>query len=191
MKKLLLACAFALGLGSVAIAQGTGFFPFWPLVGGASYSCGSVNGVSNCTVPAGPTIVTGNETIPANTTLSSGAAVPQNVLVSLKSLNGLPLLFQNATTSHHVSASNISGGVVFNNTHTITQANVTLPAAPVDGQQYAISTNRTITALSVSAGGSTAIAANTSPTALTASTTIVQGYRFVYNLSGNLWYRLQ
>lgn len=52
----------------------------YPIVGGASFSCGSVNAVSNCTVAAGPASITGAETFPADTNLSGGRT-PQTVQI--------------------------------------------------------------------------------------------------------------
>lgn len=188
--------------GAYAFAQSSsvtvtsGFWPNWPLVGGASYSCGSVNGVSNCTVPAGPTSVTGNETIPANSGLSGGQT-PQNVLLTMAAFNALPIQVQTIVPAVGVagatpiSASDLSGGIFYNSPSTITAANVTLPNNPVNGQQYVISANRTITTLSVSAGAGELIGGNTAPTVLTASTTGPQGYKFFYNTALTTWFRLQ
>lgn len=62
-------------LVAMPVAYAAGLFPNLPIVGGASYSAGLV------TVPAGPSLpLTGNELIPADTAIASGAA-PQTVLV--------------------------------------------------------------------------------------------------------------
>lgn len=196
--------ALAVGLISITTAYAAGLWPDLPVVGGASYCAGSsstaigsiIGSVTGCpnTVPAGPSIVTGNEQIPADTRLGTAGATPQTVLVPMASLNALPIQFVtvvNPNSPAGVSAANNSGGVVYSNTTTITSANVTLPAAPIDGQQYAISSNRTITTLTVGAGGSASIAGNSAPTVLTASTTGPQGYRFIYNAATTSWFRLQ
>lgn len=56
-------------------------FPNYPQVGGAAY-CDSTQNTSTCvnTVPAGPTVLTGNETLGADTNLSNGQN-PQSVKV--------------------------------------------------------------------------------------------------------------
>lgn len=206
MKKIKIAIAslMAVLFGAYAFAQvssvtvTSGFWPNWPLIGGASYSCGQVNGVSNCTVPAGPTVVTGNETIPVNTGLPGGQ-FPQNALLTLGSLNALPVTVQTVviptqTAAVPVSASDLSGGIFYNSTGTITSANITLPNNPINGQQYVISANRTITTLTVAPGQGELIGGNTNPTVLTASTTGPQGYRFFYSgtsAGGGTWFRLQ
>lgn len=191
LKKIILALSALLLTTSLAVAQG--LWNNFPIVGGDSYSCGSVNGVSNCTVPAGPTALTGNEEIPADTNLSGGRT-PQTVLVKPASLNALPLTFVTVTTAPAgISASNVQGGVVYTSAATITAANITLPSSAIHGQQFLISSNRTITTLNVQAASGDSLATNTAPTVLTASLTVPQGYRFVCNKTSGacVWNRLQ
>lgn len=195
MKSLRIALsAFAvIAFGGFAIAQSGFFGPNLPIVGGASYSCGQVNGVSNCTVPAGPTVLTGNESIPANTNLSQGRS-PQQVLVTPAALGANPLTFVTVTTPPAgISASNIQGGVVYTSAATITSANITLPASAIHNQQFRIASNRTITTLTVNAASGDSIATNSSPTALTASTTSPSNYNFVCDKTSGVcvWKRLQ
>ena len=188
-----------------SIAYGAGMFPDYPVVGGASYCAGSSSSAAGSstssvpstqtgcpnTVPAGPSILTGNEQVPADTRLSNGVA-PQTVLVPMAALNALPISFTTVTsTAPSISAANTSGGVCFSSAATITSANITLPASPIDGQQYAVCSNRNITTLSVTAGGTNSMGGNTQPVGLTASTTAPQGYRFIFNLASTSWFRLQ
>ncbi len=189
-KKIALGLFALVTIGTVAFAEG-GFWSNWPIEGFASYSCGSVNAVSNCTVPAGPTAVTGNERVPANTNLSGGQS-PQNILLSMAALNALPMQVVAVTSSSPagISASNISGGVLYNSTVTITQAQVTLPVNPIDQQKYVIASNFTITTLIVTAGAGSTLSVST-PTVLTASTTVPQGYKFMYDLASLKWFRIQ
>lgn len=185
---------------SVALAQ-QGAFPNYPIVSGAAYCAVTTNGVCTQTIPAGPTGLTGNEQVPANTELANGQQ-PQTVLLNMQVLNQLPTNFVTLVLSggnvigpSGISASNISGGVFFNSptSVTITSAAITLPASPVDGQRYRVSSNRTITTLSISAGALSNIqmGANVAPSVLTASTTAPQGYEFFYNLAANAWFRWQ
>lgn len=96
-KKFTLA-AIGVLIGSVAIA-GIWNVDF-PIIGGASYSCGSVNAVQTCTVPAGPASVTGAETIPVDTNLSGGQA-PQTAILPVSTLTnyvrGTGLLYSTGT----------------------------------------------------------------------------------------------
>jgi hypothetical protein len=193
--------AVAGSIGFSVIAYAAGLWPDFPVVGGASYCAGTSNSatgtiiglVTGCpnTVPAGPSVVTGNEQIPADTRLSSGAN-PQTILVPMASLNALPLQFVTVTSSSPagISAANNSGGVCYNATGTITAANITLPLAPIDGQQYVVCSNYTITTLSVAAASGATLSVTT-PTVLTASTTVPQGYTFVYNAASTKWFKLR
>lgn len=194
--KIILGAFTAIAIGGFAIAQsGQGLWPALPVVGGSSYCSATSNGVCTNTVPAGPTALTGNEGIPANTNLSQGRS-PQNVIIKPASLAGaLPLNFVTVTTPPAgISASNLSGGVVYTSAATITSANITLPLNAINGQQYRIGSNRTITTLSVAAGAGDSIASNSSPTVLTASTSVSNGYNFVCDrtvATTCVWKRLQ
>ena len=195
-----LAAAGAIGIGS---AYAAGIFPDYPVVGGATYCAGNTQSVSGTytgsqtgcpnQVPAGPTIVTGSEQIPADTRLSSGAN-PQTVLIPMASLNALPITVSaaNLTGNNLVSAANTSGGIYLTGTGAISALNVTLPLAPIDGQQYVVSSNRSITAVVITGTNAVnTIAGNSAPTALTASTTLPQGYKFIYNAATTSWFKLQ
>jgi hypothetical protein len=190
--KITLASFALIAFAGIAIGQ-SGLWPNFPIVGGSSYSCGSVNGVSNCTVPAGPTTLTGNETIPANTNLSQGRS-PQNVLIKPANLNANPLTFVTVTTPPTgISASNIEGGIVYTSATTITSANITLPASAIHGQQFRIASNRTITTLTVDAASGDSIATNSNPTALSVITTSPNNYTFICDKTSLacVWKRLQ
>lgn len=182
------------------LAYAAGMFPDYPIVGGASYCAGSsssatgsiIGAITGCpnTVPAGPTVLSGNELVPADTRLSGGGT-PQTVLVQMASLNALPLTYINVSASSPLlSAANTDGGVVFISGATITAANITLSSAPITGQQFALSSNRTITTVTITGANVTSsMAGNVAPTALTVTASTTQGYRFVFN--GTNWLRLQ
>ncbi len=188
--------AFALiAFAGIAVGQGRGLFGPFPVVGGASY-CASTgnNGVCTSTIPAGPTALTGAETFLLNTNLSQGRS-PQNALATPATLNANPISFQTVTTtSPTIVAANTDGGVVFTSAATITSASITLPASAAQNQQYQVSSNRTITTLTVAAASGDSIATNTNPTVLTASTISPNGYTFVCDKAGGsncTWHRLR
>lgn len=193
MKKLKIGlAAFALIAFAGIVSAQQGLWSNFPIVGGAAYCSSTTNSVCTNTVPAGPTVITGNETIPANTNLSQGRN-PQNVLLKPANLNALPITWVTVTSSSPtaISASNIQGGVFYVATGTITSANVTLPLGAIDGQQFVLSANRTITTLTISAPAGDTLGTSAGPTVLTASTTGSYGYRWVYRLSTKFWHRLQ
>ena len=187
----------------VTYAYAAGLFPNFPVVGGATYCAGSTSSatgtiiglVTGCPnqVPAGPLVVTGNEQIPADTRLTSGAN-PQTVLLGLASLNSLPLTFTVVTGVNPTTftASNISGGIVFDGQGTITAAVVGLPQNPIQGQQYRISSNRAITTLTVNAWAQQQTLFNAPTTlTLTPGNNGPIGFTFVWNTSTLAWYRLE
>ena len=202
----------ALLLASTAL-YAAGNYSTYPIVGGASFCVstvgvngqqgntgqgGGVAGVagSYCaqTVPAGPSIVTGSELVPADTA-QAGGAPPQSVVLPMASLNALPITVSTVVSSAitPLTATNLTGGFILHSTGAISQVSIVLPAAPIDGQQFAISADQSVTALSMLTA-TTATAGQlvkNSPTGITSSTTASYGYRFLYNLAGNTWYRLQ
>lgn len=188
-----------LGLGSLALVATlvasvaiAGLWNNFPQVGSARYCITTVNGVCQQYVPAGPSIVTGDYTIPADTNLSGGQN-PQTVKLSLMSLNAAPLTFEDITpgsASYTYTLANNSGGIVFESSVTISSVTINAPAAPIDGQQVLIGSNRTITTLAFVANTGQTLSVTT-PTVLTASTTAPQGYKFVYRASTAKWTRLQ
>ena len=200
-RKIIVSLAFMGTIGISTLAFAAGLWPDMPIVGGATYCAGATQSatgsiiglVTGCPnqVPAGPTIVTGNEQIPADTRLASGAN-PQTILLPMASLNALPITFVSVSSASPtgISAANNSGGVCYNSTVTVTAANITLPVSPIDGQQYSICSNFTITTLLVAAGTGSTLSVTT-PTVLTASTTVSQGYTFIYNLASTKWFRLR
>ena len=200
LKKLGLATLAIVACIGVAFSQ-SNYWPSLPIVGSAAYcSATGNNSVCTNTVPAGPTTVTGNENLPANTNLSSGQ--PQNVLMPMAMLNALPVTFVTATTSAAVSgisASNVSGGVVYYyaTAAAITSANITLPVSPLQGQRYVVASNRTISSLNVSAGAGSTMAENTGGTVILLRTLssvtfnpgVQAGFEFIYDKANTRWSR--
>lgn len=192
LKRIALSSLLVSALSCAAFAQ-QGAFPNYPIVGGAAYCSSYTNGVCTNTVPAGPSVLTGNEQFPANTELPNGQS-PQNVLVTPANLNALPITWVNSITSVNpsdISASNIQGGVFYIATGTITNANLTLPLNAKDQQQFVLSSNRTITSLRISAPAGTTLGTSAQPTVLTASTAVSFGYRWVYHGATAVWQRIQ
>lgn len=194
LKMKLFAASVALISLATPLKAQQGLWPNLPIVGGAAYCSSTTNGTCTNTVPAGPSTLTGNEQFPANTELSQGRS-PQNVLVTPATLNALPIavtdVSASAPSSAGISASSLSGGVLFVSGSTITLANVSLPLTPSDGQQYIISSSVTLTGLKVSVYPTSTATISNAPTVLTASTTAPFNYKFMYNSSGAKWYRLQ
>lgn len=195
MKRTTIALVAGLSLLATTLAYAAGLFPGFPIVGSASY-CGGfstgVNGqVCTVTVPAGPTVVTGDELIPADTQLSGGRQ-PQTVLIPLRAINSAPISYNlcAAAACGSFTLANNSGGILLAYSTTIDSATIVTPLAPIDGQRFSISADHTITTLVVTANTGTTLSVTT-PTVLTASTTAPQGYEFAYVASTTKWYRIR
>lgn len=179
------------------VAHAAGLWPNEPIVGSAAF-CSSTNtagvpgtsSVCTTTTPAGPSIVTGLETVPADTN-AAGGVQPQTVRLTLASFNALPFTFATltATTATNSFTTGNFGGVIIVGSAALSPTTVTLPASPIDGQQFKLSSTQTIAALTVGAGSATV---SNAPTALTVNTTgSPYGYEFRYRASNTTWYRLQ
>lgn len=189
--------AALVGLALVATPALAAMFPGLPIVGGAAFCASNVvagvpgtSSICEVNVPAGPTIVTGLETIPADTN-AAGGVQPQTVRLTLGSLNALPLTYATltpATATNTLTAANTDGGVIIVGSAALSPTTINLPASPIDGQQFKISSTQTIASLTVAATGKTI---SNNPTALTVSTTAAYGYEFRYRASNTTWYRLQ
>lgn len=193
--------ALVAGLSLLATtAIGAGLFNDYPIVGGAAYCTSFVMNpltgaaTTTCngpTVPLGPTAVTGSELVPADTGLSGGRA-PQTVLMSMRALNAAPITYNlcAAAACGSITVGNNSGGVLLDYSTTIDSATIITPLAPMDGQRFKVSSPYTVTTFAVTANTGSTLAVTT-PTVLTASTTVPQGYEFMYVSSTAKWYKLQ
>lgn len=201
-KKLGLAALLA---ASVAIpaAYASGIFQGFPVVGSAAF-CNSTNSQqttttvpgaaysnSQCTntVPAGPTTVTGNETVPADTNIANGGG-QETVRIPMVMVAGGAYQYAAPTAGTTVTVAANVNNLVLDPAGTLATLTIALPAASslIDGQTLHISSSQTVTALTMSAGSGTSI--SNSPTALTISTTASYGYEFIYRAANTKWYRL-
>jgi hypothetical protein len=184
-------------LSTMTLAHANGMFSNLPVVEGAAYCALYAGDGTTCVanVPAGPTAVTGNERIPADTRLPSGQS-PQTVLFSMANLNALPLTVTSVTTNPQtVTAAATSGGVILRNAGggtVMTAVTINFPTAPVDGQQFAVSGDANVTTLTLTAQNLPAgVTIKQNPTGLTAVNSAAMGFRWMYNATNNAWFRLQ
>lgn len=190
LKKLGFALVGLLATAGVA-AYAAGAFQGYPLVGDTSgTTCLSTGnaGVCNQTRPAGPSSLTGNEQVVADT---GSATQPFTVLIPTLLLGSGATQYSVPTTGGTVAVNANTTSVILDPAGTLATLTVTLPAATAltDGQRLRLASSQTITALTITAGSGTTIAQN--PTALTVSTTGSYGYEFVYVASATKWIRLQ
>jgi hypothetical protein len=153
-------------VATVSIAFAGGAFNGFPIVGDTTgtVTCLSFgnNGVCNQFSPAGPANLVGSATIPADTNVQ-GAAAPTNpatvnipaVLTAATSIDAAPL------TGTSITMPNGIAKLLLDPAGTIAALTVvTSPAtALVDGQELQISSSQTVTALTVTPGTGTTLAA--------------------------------
>lgn len=203
IKKIALGAIAALALLSAAAHAG-GVFSQYPQVGniqntqnppGPAYSttCESFgnNSVCNQFQPYGPTALTGNEYIPADTGLPGGQN-PQTITVPIILLGAGNTNYSTPLTGTTVTAAATDSTILLEPAGTIAALTVALPAATAlkDGQTIRIASTQTITALTLTPGTGTTIA-NPGATALTVSATTAYNYELMYKASTAKWYRIQ
>lgn len=194
--------AFATGIAAlvaVPLAWADGYFPGFPIVGGASYcasqSTAGVPGtaaVCNATTPAGPTALTGAETVVADTHLASGQQ-PQTVAIDVTTLGAGPTQYSVPLTGTTITVLPGTRHVIIEPAGTLAALTLQLPAASLltEGQKLGYCTTQIITAQTVTAGsGSTVMNA---PTAMTVplATGAASCVEWVYYAATTKWYRVQ
>jgi hypothetical protein len=212
----------AVGCAALAIAStalyAAGNWSTLPVVGGASYCASTVSGTTGgsgitgqgqgtgaslCaqTVPAGPSIVTGNEVIPmdfnnpASITATQGGVSPTTGLLTLASLNALPTAypqFGNSTNPNTFTVSPLVGAVYLSaTTGSLSSTQMQMPANPIDGQQLRLSSANNIATILISPNTGQTIGVDAKVTALTVTLTGSYGYTFFWQAATSTWHRLQ
>lgn len=190
-----------IALGCLAVvavpALAAGIFSMYPIVGGSAtcstFATNPTTGavLSTCNgpaIPAGPTGVTGNEMVPADTALAQGLN-PATVRIPMPLVASGGWTNPTAVTGGSVVIPNGVTNYVLRPAGTLSTLTITLPSAPSDGQIVRVSSSATITTLTLSGAGSQTV--SNAPTALTVSTTGSYGYAFIYSAVRTTWYRLQ
>jgi len=198
----LIAGAVAL-LGVTVAAHAAGMFSNLPIVGGAAYCALYAGDGTTCSgyVPAGPTALTGNEKIPADTGLPNGQS-PQSVLIPSTSFangyGGTTVATTTGTTAAVVAANGISN-YIYAGAGVATYTSFKLPPNPIQNQKFCL-TNAgsgvlTTTAIAVGTSGQSIV--GTAPTSIpvatavgTAGTVTLSSNCWIYNLSNTSWYRV-
>jgi hypothetical protein len=189
-----------LGLGLAALvavslpAFATGMFSNLPVIGSAAY-CVLFSGDGATCVgfePAGPTIVTGNERIPADTVLPNGNQ-PQTVRIPLASLGTGPYQYNAPLTGASITVLPTSRRLMLEPAGTIAALTVVFPAATllVDNQTVGLCSTQVITTLTMTAGTGTTILNPLTATLLPLATGAAVCGEWVYRQSNTSFYRVQ
>lgn len=194
IKKILGVASAVIGVclaGGVIAGQWNNSFP---IVGGSSYCATTVNAVCTSTIPAGPSVLTGNEVVPADTNLSGGRN-PQTVVIPVGRLGAGPTTYNVPVTTDSVTITNTTRRLIIEPAGTIAAFTVVFPAATTltqaDGQLFGLCTTQIVTTLTTTAGAGTTVA--NAPTALLVpvATGAASCVEWIYRLSNTTWYRVQ
>lgn len=199
LKKLSLSI-FAL-VAAVGIAYAGGAFQGYPVIGADGTVCLSFgnNSVCNQFQPAGPSIVTGAETFPADTNAVGAGSIqnPSTVDISLPAIGAGPYQYAAPLTGASLTMTNLQRRLIIDPAGTIAALTVVFPAVGsgssvlVDGQLIGICATQIVTALTLTAGSGTTIL--NAPTALAIPPATGAGtcYEWVYRKANTSWYRNQ
>lgn len=168
----------------------------WPIVSGGSYCAGYSTGTSGqvcvTTVPAGPTAMTGNELVPADTGLASGQS-PQSVLFKPATLGAGPYQYAAPLTGASLTLTAQQRRLVLQPAGTIAALTVVFPAATglTDNQLMGLCSTQIVTALTLTAGAGTTILNGPTALAVPPATGAGTCYEWVYRAENTSWYRTQ
>jgi hypothetical protein len=192
LKKLGLAL-FALVAAASITAYAAGNFGLWPILNGAAY-CGATGNDGTCTstIPAGPTALTGNETIPMDTNLAQGIQ-PQTILAQPRSLGAGPYQYAAPLTGASLTLTAQQRRLILEPAGTIAALTVVFPAATglVDNQLMGLCTTQIVTALTLTAGSGTTILNGPTALLVPVATGAASCVEWVYRASNTSWYRVQ
>ena len=191
MKKLLLAAAFLVTGTVSAFAQA---FPNYPTLNvPANTQClYFTNNVCSQYRPAGPTALTGLETVPADTNAANGAQ-PQTIRVPIIAMNAGPYQYNAPLTGASITVLPTSRRLMLEPAGTIAALTVVFPAATAlqDNQTFGLCSRQVVTALTITNGSGATVL--DPPTALTAPVTTggASCVEWVYRAANTSWYRVQ
>jgi hypothetical protein len=186
--------AAVMTVSSIGAAFAGGAFQDWPIVGGAAYCALFAGDGVTCSanVPAGPTIMTGNEVIPADTKLPNGSS-PQTVLLSPAAMGVGPYQYVAPLTGASVTILPTSRRLMIDPAGTIAALTVVTPTAAqlVDNQTIGLCSTQVITTLTVTAGSGVTVNGAPTATTLPATTGGASCVEWVYRQSNKTLYRVQ
>lgn len=183
-----------LGVSTVAVAAG--MFNNLPVVGSTStaYCALYAGDGTTCSayVPAGPSSLTGNELIPADTQLSGGAS-PQTVRIKPASLGAGPTQYSAPLTGTSITILPTTRQVIVEPAGTIAALTLVTPAAAamVDGQRIGFCTTQIITTLTTTAGAGVTVKNAATAMLVPVATGAASCIEYMYVASQTALFRVQ
>jgi hypothetical protein len=186
--------AAVLTVSSIGVAFAGGLFQNLPVVGASSTAFCSLfrgDGVTCAqNTPAGPSIVTGNELIPADTQLTGGSQ-PQTVRLPLAAIGAGPYQYTAPLTGASVTVAATSRRLTVDPAGTIAALTVVFPTASllVDNQTVGLCSTQVVTSLTMTSGSGTTILNPVTALAIPPATGSSTCYQWTYRLANTSWYR--
>lgn len=181
-------------VATTLIAHAAGMFANLPVVSGAAYCALYAGDGVTCagSVPAGPTALTGNERVPADTQLAGGAS-PQTVYIDVTSLGAGPTQYSAPLTGASITILPTTRQVIVEPAGTIAALTIVTPAAAamVEGQRIGFCTTQIVTTLTVTAG--TGVTVKNAPSAMLVpvATGAASCVEWIYVAAQTALYRVQ
>lgn len=181
-------------VASTLLAHAAGMFSNLPIVGGAAYCALYAGDGTTCagSVPAGPTVLSGSEKIPADTGLAGGAS-PQTVYLDVSTLGAGPTQYSTPLTGVTQVVAAGTRQVILEPIGTIAAHTLTLaPASALtEGQRLGVCSTQIVTALTITAGSGSTVSGNVTATIVPATTGAASCPEWVYVASVAKWMRVQ
>lgn len=198
LKKLTLTTVALLACLGVAYAGGA--FQGYPLVGSDGTVCLSFgnNAVCNQFAPAGPSVITGAETVPADTNVQGAGNIgnPATENIPLAALGVGNYVYEAPLTGVSITMTNFNRNLIIEPAGTIAAHTVVLPAvgsgasALVDGQQFGLCSTQIITALTITPGAGTSVSNTQTATIVPLGTGAAACPEWLYRKANTTWYRI-
>jgi hypothetical protein len=181
-------------LGVPTVAYAAGMFGNLPIVGGAAYCALYAGDGVTCSgnVPAGPTALTGNEKIPADTQLGSGQS-PQTVLIDVSTLGAGPTQYSAPLTGASITVLPGTRQVIVEPAGTIAALTLVMPAASTltEGQRLGFCSTQVITTLTITDGSGATVQNKQTAALVPLATGAAVCSEWIYVAAQTKWYRTQ
>ena len=194
MKLTRLGLSLAALVVATAVAHANGMFSNLPIVGGGAYCALYAGDGTTCVgnVPAGPSALTGNEKVPADTQLPNGQS-PQTVYVDVSSLGAGPTQYSAPLTGTSITVAAGTRQVIVEPAGTLAALTLVMPAASAltEGQRFGFCTTQVITALTITDGSGATVQNKPTAMLVPVATGAASCVEWIYVASQAKWYRTQ
>lgn len=137
------------------------------------------------TLPNAGDLLSGAETVPADTNAAGGAALPQTVKIPISRLGATGLQQSTPLTGFSITVAPTTNIVQITPAGTLATGTIVFPGGPANGQRIRIFSSQVITTLTLTPSAGTTITG--AVTTLAANGSV----EYVYSAAGTTWFRIQ